>query len=276
MSLSDNSYAAFGNNDTRTCIDFGKLRMIWNYYYRKENWIIVCNNILNEFIFDGGMNISFGKVRKMDLTDKDQSELRALHQRALDYKRMFGFVPVKFIKKKDSDTDFDVPSIPEFGTVDFYVKVDPKSLQLSMYYTEKNANDKHVKENPVYIWPGLEPDINGEIKSPMLLLLKRYLIYLEFEQNALDADFNASRPTVFLKSMAEKVSSYDITETELFADYDDPAIDPSMVKTYKRDTFRAMLLEKRQQDLSADTTGTRKRRRIDDDTGYMKDEKRKW
>jgi hypothetical protein len=267
-------------NRNEVILDFDVLQQIYDFYYQKENWITVCKEVLDNFTFDGGVIISWGeKTKKTKLSEREQGEIRNFLSIALDYKRMFGFAPVKVVKTENLNQRI---IIPEFGTVDFSVMLNEQTNEVFMYYTDRNNNTydrkQAIENNFVYIWPGCGPTYTGEIRSPMLKLMRKYYIQEEYLENSLDADFNSAHPTVFLSIRPDAIKDYQITETDVFAEDDDDAVGPTEKRTYRRSLFSSMLNERKQTQHRGDKFDSQKRKTISDDIyrlGYVK-RKRVW
>lgn len=263
-------------NAKEITIDNNILTQIYSYYYFKENMIYVCKGILDNFTFDGGVSLIWGKVAKTALTDRDQFELKKLFTVALDYKRMFGFVPIKFVEDKNSGTK--QPEIPEFGTVNFVMYLDERTSQYKMYFIEKGKNyisrKKAIKNNMVFVWAGFGPGLNGEIKSPMMRLLGKYYRFDEFLTNSLDSDYISAHPTVFVRNNMEVIKNWELTENEIWADDVDESIDPMFARTYKRDSYKFNMSNRRQDDLR-NSQSANYSRQISEDGKRVESRKRK-
>lgn len=243
------------------------LKEIFNFYHHEEQWISICRDLSNTLTFSGGISIKWGKLFKNRTMDNEsQAKLTEMLITALDYKRMFGFCPIKRVK--DPKTGAVNVFIPQFGTGEFYHGLNSITLQTEVFfvpyvytgglstshYVETHTNyilrDIVDPDSFVYVWPGQYPTINNnQVKSDMLKLYKRWSTISELEENAMDADFNASHPTVFTQIQKENRSLDDMTEEELFADDDNDYVSPTDRRTYRIDRLRSRKLEEQQSDM---------------------------
>ena len=334
-------------------IDNNKMAEIHDFYNNRDQIISLCRTVSNSLTFEGGIVLNWGSGSRLprDSDGNAEGQLINLLMTALDWKRMFGFVPVK--KYRDPETGVARGVIPQFGTGTFvqrmdrltlssYVEFIPRHLNASTSYmgmpypdfvksstgsalnsmTRKggakeralakaaskrynlamgvkeedddddssdqdndnvthNEDDGDDEEYRVFIWPGHEPDFHTEssIKSDMYTLLQGFNVYQEFKNNALNADYNSSNPTVFTQSRMDpgKYGAANLTEADLFDDYDREEMTGEERHQARREYLRTMRSREVQGQLMSQDSVRRetKRKMYDERTGRFVDQQRR-
>lgn len=234
------------------------LANIHDYYFHHENWISISKTVLNGMIFKDGI--------QTPLPVADETETIKLLSDALDYRRMFGFCPII--------TNEDSVSIPVFGTGKFSFRVDQKTLRVIVRFVPKDDDrdgKSRQRRTDVFVWPDSEPSISGEIKSNMLKLYKKYRVIEELHTNLMDADFNASHPTIHTQLRPQNKSLDDMTESELYADISemnngDQSMGPQENVTYRRLIFSGDVLNRLSESFNSRSFNTKRQRTYDFDT----------
>lgn len=232
---------------------------IFKFYYEEEPLISVCKDQRFALAFVGEMHIEWGggdidPLRLDSPAERDQ--LEALFKHALEYRDMFGMVPVK-ISRRSAQKRNNKPmvTIPPFGSGYFVMRYDTTKMEMTVVYrvgTEHMARKRSstqkirqttVKTYDVFIWPGYEPSrATKRFRSRVASLLGRYINITEMRMNMHDADFRASHPVVFTQARPDTRSVQDMTESEALG-LDDDGDGTEQGRRYQRDIHRAMQTE---------------------------------
>ena len=206
------------------------MQQIYSYYNDIEGMLLICKDVSYAMTFRGGVSLRWGGVSKPSRLELgEERNLEDLLTRALDYRNMFGFCPLKFWT--DPSTDQRRVSVPEFGTGTFVVELNHTSMNTHVRFiprqkhgggslfgmgsaygqqkqdTEGEEDDTQVDiAYEVYVWKGHEPSYdalsygNVSLKSNIHTLYQRFVKYDSFEEDALTASWNNARPPVWLQS----------------------------------------------------------------------------
>ena len=213
--------ATNGSKTQFRALNSQKNAAIHRFFYQNPH-VQVCRKAKHWYVFSGGVSIDWGEgpPKRTGVGEAELTDLMEFLRQALDYKDMFGFCPVKFSKRTNRVT------IPEFGTGDFYVSLDPKSLQSDVHFEPKGegaflpSKRKGAKRDVrVFVWPGRKPNFaDGCLKSDIYTVLKDFYILKELTKNALDADYNNAHPTMFTQSRREKLDPSAVSDDVLYAE----------------------------------------------------------
>lgn len=236
---------------------------IYDYYYHKEPLIDESKSNLYDYVFQGGIELSWGGLFPLDLDSEDERTKRDILMEALDWKKMFGFCPIKRKYNKTSkQVEFE---IPEFGTGIFVFVFDNESsinAKIEFIPFKRNRNtdegkkkrkrdnnsdrdpssiqrmlsvggpipysDFDLKSNGnkygVFVWPGLKPTTyNGALKTVGSKLYSIYVDLQNLKKNLHTADNINSMPLTVIKKAVIPVGN--ISEMTESEIYGDDEID---------------------------------------------------
>jgi hypothetical protein len=293
---------AFGGGDTmslttarntrrkvqRFVLDKKLATQIFRMYYEKEPLIDICKTQRYSYVFRGGMQVEWGggDMKPLTLSAPNEREpMEALFKRVLDYRDMFGMVPVK-IRSRGQAKGKPRVFIPPFGSGHFVLEYDPVSLETEVVYEvqlhhvaqqRSSSRGKRglVKILDVFVWPGYEPSIvTKQFRSKISGLMTHFARIKELRKNLLDADYRTSHPVVFTQARPDTRNLQQFTEEEQFGAPDDPRImGQDDRRGYNRDVHRARRTEKQAAEMNAISLGLLEEQRVDaretvdDDTG---------
>lgn len=201
-------------------LDNKLLSEVYNWYNADKTVAKIRNNI-SPVAFPQGMKVTNGnglfRIKGRVIDDVLENA-----KRVLDYKWMFGFCP--YVIFRDSRTGEWRFSVPEFGSGRFMLKFDSTNYTTSVHFVPDNefliggsAKAMNLSETvpgtisrsfEVYCWDGMSPNHKTKaLKSPMWPVFIEYLKVFEFEQYALNAAFQSSRPEIFIRNSSAKMLS---------------------------------------------------------------------
>lgn len=236
----------FGKQRGFTSISTNRLRDIYNYYHKIEEWITICKNIRDNLTFMGPINIKWGDIVETGPLPKPERDwLVSKMICVLEYRDMFGFCPVRVSKKMHPQfSRFRDFIIPEFGSGTFEFRLTEKdTVEVKFNSHNRESQDEYS----VFVWSGTSPDVEtGEVRTIMLKLLKRWFYIHDAELNASDADYNMSHPTIFTQLRKEQMKDLDhAAEMEIYGDQDLNVLNAKDKRTYKRDELHTRRLERK-------------------------------
>ncbi len=257
----DASTASAKRKAHRYVIDPVLASQIFHFYNEEEPLINVCKMQRFSLAFSGESHIEWGggDIDPIILDSPSEKPLiEALFKRALEYRDMFGMVPVKLSRRAPKKSN-NKPMIwiPPFGSGNFMMEYDPKTMETNVMYqvtidrsvsrtSASRGSASHgkravVKMLDVFMWPGHEPSlVTKRFRSRIAALLPHYLDMIELRANLRDADFRASHPVVFTQSRPDNRSLQDMTEDELMGLTDEGAPGPDEGRHYSRNMHRAI------------------------------------
>jgi hypothetical protein len=229
-------------------LDMEGMANIERYFMHGEAWIYIVKTALNDLIFKGGMKLDWGRgLISVELGDAETKHAEMLSKTALDWRRMFGFCPVRIKFAKESKRpEF---SIPPFGAGMFvYVfKGNTKENGEIRYLPYKSAGRKPNKpkkdresrqrifngnrETPkstsevrfpknyrVFVWPGMEPSLSAPMfKTPIPILMEMQAIVKDMEQDVRDSSGTGARPKLIVQRPTESLDMNEMTMDQVFA-----------------------------------------------------------
>ena len=241
-------------------IDDRLARQIFRMFYEKEPIIDVCKEHRYSYTFRGLFSIIWGGGDITPITlnsDHERDELETLFKRALDYRDMFGMVPMKFRPKGRASAGKPSMYIPPFGSGRFILEYDPVNLGTEVVYEvlapqhPHRTGDNRQRNRPVtkvldvFVWPGHEPDIvSQKFRSKIAGLMEQYVENRELHTNLLDADWRLAHPVLITQARPDSRSLQELTEEEAFGAPDDASIMGARERnSYNRDVHRAIRTE---------------------------------
>jgi hypothetical protein len=138
------------------------LRVIYDFFNHEEVGIDSAIRMLYDSTMQGGVELVWGDAFPLKLSADEQRHVQDACVTALNWKKMFGFCPVKRIlpkkskkeggeerEKKDSKERDETArfEIPEFGSGAFFMIYDNKTQQSELKYMPYRYGEKH-KSNP--------------------------------------------------------------------------------------------------------------------------------
>lgn len=241
------------------------LRVVHDFYYHEEIGIDSAVRMLNNETMQGGVEMVWGDVVTLRTSAEEQTKVQSLIVVALDWKKMFGFCPIRRIlpKEKGEHARFE---IPEFGTGAFFMVYDNQTRESELKFMPYRYGDKHKgrdnhrspdairkatkqgkqaldssrmqfpKNYFVYVWPRFKPSLhNGFLKTPVSKLLRHWSVVKQLESNLLINDTWRSMPPVVTKRQLVNQKLEDLTEEEIFGEEELIQPDPLLQKKYQRD-----------------------------------------
>jgi ribosomal protein L12E/L44/L45/RPP1/RPP2 len=250
-------------------------KLIYDYFYHKELWFDIAKTIVFALTFKGGVSESWGGglfqksgaengaedegdegFEGAGSDDGRSTSLEALLTAALEYRLMFGMCPLHVIRGSEGTEDQKTIVIPEFGTGKFMMKINGVTKTNQIIFVPDNATNstssgREIEERSadyyVYVWPGCSPSYGlNKFRSTMSKLLERWTELKEATENAGDADYNSSHPTLFTQMRKDQRTLSEFTEEEIFADADEDVDTPGTKNTYRRFVAAARMMEDRQ------------------------------
>jgi hypothetical protein len=259
-SLGTLSLASGKRKAQRHVMDPELARQIFKFYYEEEPLVNVCKVQRFSLTFVGEMHIEWGggDIEPITLdSPSERDQLETLFKRALEYRDMFGMVPVK-LSRRGAKKKNNKPMIwiPPFGSGNFVMYYDAVKMETTVVYevavertVKKTSSTQRTKQAvvkalDVFVWPGYEPSVaTKRFRSRVSSLLPRYTDIVELRSNLRDADFRASHPVVFTQSRPDTRNLQEMTEEELLGLTDESAPGPEESRRYSRNTHRAIQAE---------------------------------
>ena len=252
------------------------VKSIYHYFYHVDNWIGICRELEYSMTFQGGITVRTKLGKDLDsMTGSGNSkhdkgltiELTPLLEKVIDYKKMFGCVPVKVLNDPLSYRGKRAV-IPEFGSGTFEKVYDKDTMQVRVAFRESsvstpihggaggigglvnngggggginNDGSDHSKHNNIhtFVWKNHEPSIEGGLKSKIYKLYKRHLECEEMMTNLLESDYNIAHPTLITQTAHDKRTLDQFTEEDVFADAERGADTQEEQMKYRRDFQRS-------------------------------------
>ncbi len=170
-------------------------------------------------------------------------ELESINSTVLDYRLMFGFVPVR-INMTELNRRFPLADvgksaaaegegedvkrdplfeIPSFGSGIFALRFDIPRRKPVVVFCDLKEQEQHgqlteCKDVKVFMWPDSEPSMDAkDFRSVIYPAFVRWLHLERARANWERADAENSRPTIFLTRRVDTRRAEDITDEELFA-----------------------------------------------------------
>ncbi len=235
-------------------------RQIFKMYYEREPLIDVCKTHRYALTFQGQMDVTWGggDIEPLVLSsDNERDELEALFRRALDYRDMFGMVPMKLRRKGKATSGKPLMYISPFGSGRFVMEYDPIKLETEVIYEvmapqhphrtgERSQKSRAVtRVLDVFVWPGQMPSLTSKkFRSKISGLMAHYVENRELRKNLVDADWRAAHPVVFTQARPDTRNIQEMTEDEVFGAPDDSSIMSTTERhAYSRDVHRAIRTE---------------------------------
>jgi hypothetical protein len=263
-------------NQTLDYIPEEQLHAVHHYYYNMEPWIEICREIGYAMTFQGGISvvtkmdpgssaISTSSMKKGNKNNNKQdkgltSELRPLLEKALDYKKMFGCVPVKIVNDPLAYGGKRAV-IPEFGSGSYEKLYERDTMQVKLVFKESlgvasangivrggsdgltgsdgSSGTYQQQQIHTFVWPNYHPSINGHMRSSIYKLYKRWYENEELMSNLLDSDYNITHPTLITQTVPDKRSIDEFTEEDTYLDAERGSEVISEDSKYKRDVKRS-------------------------------------
>jgi hypothetical protein len=217
MTRVDNNRAYFNDQV------IGTLAKFWT----KHEAVHIAKTLIWNKVFAGEVTAKWGNVLELKRKSETIStrKLEKLLMKALNYKYLLGFVPIKKIKKGGLKKMF----IPEIETLKFYTEIDPvtgkkkvgfEDCELSQARGKGKSKEKNYK---VYVWDDSVPlHHTGELNSAVFKMLQRHILWSEFLNNKRHADYESAHPPIILGQEVPKTKVDTIDETNMAEEYDLP------------------------------------------------------
>ena len=260
-------------NLLRIPMDMETATQYWSFYHGGvEPTLDACRKLRHDNTFHGPVEVLWGsgEVDPIRLDGPgEQDMLKDLFRTALEWRDVFGMVPMHLRKRAKRHKGRPLVVIPQFGTGRFVLEYNIQTFTSKMVYevtlqarsassgTKRGPNAVQVSGSvsgssgrgrrvtrrtlDVYVWHGSMPNIVlKQFESTVQALLPKFSEISELRRNLLVADRGSAFPTVFTESRPENRSVSEQTEQELFGRVGDPGVvTPGERHHYLRDTHRA-------------------------------------
>jgi hypothetical protein len=242
------------------------LKTVHDFFYHEEIGIDSAVRMLYDTAMQGGVELMWGDAFSLKLSADEQRNAQNISMTALDWKKMFGFCPIKRVlpKKEGETARFE---IPDFGTGAFFMLYDNDTHQSELKfmpyrYGNKSKKGLENKKTPnairnltkngreavntnelkfpknyfVFVWPRMKPTLhNGFLKTVTSKLLQHWSVTKQLQSNLLINDTWRSMPPLITKRPVVNQKLSDLTEAEAFGEEELIEPDPLMQKKYQRD-----------------------------------------
>lgn len=255
---------------TRYPMDMTTAKQYWAFYHGGiEPTLDACRKLRHDNTFHGPIEVLWG----MGDTDPirldgpgEEDMLKDLFRQALEWRDVFGMVPMYLRRRAKRHHGRPLVVIPPFGSGNFFLEYNKRDFSTKMVYhvsrhelsgsssltTKETTSTKSSKKKEpfpvtkreilnatsqtrrpthrtldVYVWHGSMPDIALlQFQSTIQALLPKYSEIAELRRNLLVADRGNAFPTVFTETSPDKRGVAEQTEEELFGQVGDPGILP--------------------------------------------------
>lgn len=263
MSLADNPVG----KKKIVAIDPILTRQLAVFYRETEPLFTMLSQTRNDLVFHGGVGVEWGgggaDPIRLD-SPSERNELINLFSIAMDYRDVYGLIPVKLRKivhrrSNQEQEQVKIPKrkafleIPPFGSGQFFIVYDKQELKISVVYRVpivpsagrgRASKNKTYRELPCFIFPGCEPSlVTRQFRSRVASVLPYYIQMEKLRANMLAADFRMAHPVVFTQTRPDNRNIQDMTEDELLGLADGAGPGTEQNRRYQRDVHRAIQTE---------------------------------
>lgn len=268
-----NSNQNDGTTWSARIIDLSNMTKLWNFFTEEEELFKTAKLMRNELVFQGGINLSWGKgllpLPTNNISNSEEQKIIDKLLKADDYRNCFGMCPIhRFQNKETGMMDFEIPA---FGTGCFVLLVYTKNISRNSkikYIPFKNANlfsggpinsqsMKFSKNYEVYVWPNEGPnEHNTHFTTSIAALYARKVNRIDrMWTNHLTADDKNTNQPIILKKPAQQVNIDDLDEEVLLGEVSVSEVAPKDSDYYKRNVRDRIMTEQKLDEFNGRNTG---------------------